>query len=179
VGEQNQQLNAASIEEIAIVTTSAAAEYSRARGGFANVGPAGNKMNKGKSPASRGVPFATFCHIEALRESYQVGEPIELYVAIRNQSRKSVKVPISLSVSDGTALFLILDEARNPLPQPRSRARSVKRRTLLPGEWVLFKITLNGAGGYQLDRPGVYQVVLLGSELGLSDSTQMTLRIDP
>ncbi len=48
-----------------------------------------------------------------------------------------------------------------------------------PGEWILFKVTLKGAGGYQLNRPGDYHVVLLGSELRLPDSTELTLTIEP
>jgi hypothetical protein len=56
---------------------------------------------------------------------------------------------------------------------------SAKKRDLQPGEWIVFKILLNGEGGYHLDRPGLYHLVFLGSDLDLPDSTQLVLRIEP
>ena len=108
-----------------------------------------------------------------------MGEPIELYVAIRNLSGKTVKVPASFSVPQGTAPFRILDDAWQDLASPIPVSCAEKKRALAPGEWIVFKITLNGEGGYHLDRPGLYYLVFLGSELGLPDSTQLTLRLEP
>jgi Ca-activated chloride channel family protein len=170
-GKLVDYLSVESIDEIEVVTAGAGASFSRAQGGFLGVAPAvrGNLKYRA-SPV--------FSRLGALRKSYHMGEPIELYVAIRNLSSKTVKVPASLSVSQGTAPFRILDDSWKSLASPAAMS-CTERRSLAPGEWVVFRILLNGEGGYQLSRPGLYYLVLLGSELGLPDSTQLTLRIEP
>jgi hypothetical protein len=175
VGSQDRKLvdylSVESLDEIEVVTAGAGASFSRAQGGFLGVVPAVRGSLK-----YRASPV--FSRLGALRKSYHMGEPIELYVAIRNLSSKTVKVPASLSVSQGTAPFRILDDSWKSLASPAAMS-CTERRSLAPGEWVVFRIFLNGEGGYQLSRPGLYYLVFLGSELGLPDSTQLTLRIEP
>ena len=176
VGSQDRKLvdylSVESLDEIEVVTAGAGASFSRAQGGFLGVAPAvrGNLKYRA-SPV--------FSRLGAVRKSYHMGEPIELYVAIRNLSSKTVKVPSSLSVSQGTAPFRILDDTWQDLAGPIPVSCTERRRSLAPGEWIVFRIILNGEGGYQLSRPGLYYLVFLGSELGLPDSTQLTLRIEP
>ena len=124
-----------------------------------------------------GLP--AFSRLRALRNTYHLGEEIEVFIAIKNLSRKTILVPASLSVPDGTALFRILDDTWTALPHPASGICRERKRKLPPGGKIAVKVTLNGAGGYRLDRPGLYHIVFLGSELGLPDSTQLTLRVEP
>jgi hypothetical protein len=123
--------------------------------------------------------WPTFCRLMAARKSYRVGERIVLQIAIKNLSQRTLRLPAALSVADGTALFRILDEGWSATPNPVSARRAEKKRALLPGDWIVFKVTLNAEGGYRLDRPGLYRLVFLGSELDLPDSTQLTIRIEP
>jgi len=159
--------------------TGVSAAYSRAQGAFSSIVQGSGGPPGGRQAIQRAVTSPVFCRLGAVRKSYRVGEKIDLYVAIKNLFRKTVKVPAFLSVSGGTALFRILDDEWNAVPGPVSGSCIERKRALLPGEWILFKVTLNGEGGYRLDRPGLYCLVFLGSELGLPDSTQLTLRIDP
>jgi hypothetical protein len=170
-------LSVESIDEIEIITAGAGAGFGRAQGGFSGILTAANGRQKDKGVAR--VYRAVFSRLGTLRKSYHMGEPIELYVAIRNLSSKTVKVPTSLSVSQGTAPFRILDETWQDLAGPIPVSCTERRRSLAPGEWIVFRIILNGEGGYQLSHPGLYYLVFLGSELGLPDSTQLTLRIEP
>ncbi len=165
-----------SIDDIEVITSGAGASYGRAQGGFTGVATS-RTVSKGATAAFS--VYRVFCRLSALRKSYHVGEPIELYVAVRNLSGKMVKVPASLSVPLGTAPFRILDDTWKDLASPIPVTCARKQRALAPGEWIVFKITLNGEGGYRLERPGLYYLVFLGSELGLPDSTQLALRIEP
>jgi Ca-activated chloride channel family protein len=165
-----ENLSVESIEEIEVITAGASASFGRAQGGFVAITPTASR--KYRAPA-------VFSRLGALRKSYHAGEPIELYVAIRNLAGKTVKVPASLSVPLGTAPFRILDETWQDLASPIPVSCARKQRALAPGEWIVFKILLNGKGGYRLERPGLYYLVFLGSKLGLPDSTQLALRINP
>jgi len=167
----NPNIHGARDTNVVTLVDGAGASFSRAQGGFLGIAPAvpGSRRYRG-SPV--------FSRLGSLRKSYHVGEPIELYVAMRNLSSKTVKVPASLSVSQGTAPFRILDDSWKSLASPAAMS-CTERRSLAPGEWIVFRIILNGEGGYRLDRPGLYYLVFLGSELGLPDSTQLTLRIEP
>jgi len=171
-GVVGENLSAESIEEISIITAGAGASFSRGQGGFVGL----SQKEKYAARSYRASPI--FCRLGALRKSFLVGEPIEIYVAMRNLSSKAVKVPASLSVVQGTAPFRILDASWKDVATPIPSRCTEKQRTLAPGEWIVFKIVLNGEGGYRLDQPGLYYLVFLGSELGLPDSTQLTLRID-
>ncbi|HEV8336163.1 MAG TPA: VIT domain-containing protein [Candidatus Polarisedimenticolia bacterium] len=206
-GQSSSNISAKALAEIQVITSGATAQFSRATGGFVKIAK-GRKGIPGAKQAVRHGPFPTLCRLAAPQKSYHVGENIALYVAIKNISPKTVKIPASLSVFDGTALFRILDDEWNAItPQPAyvkgpakvisgkevgsaqpanpgknmNPARmtsSSKKRDLQPGEWIVFKILLNGKGGYHLDRPGLYHLVLLGSHLGFPDTIQLTLRID-
>jgi len=165
-------LSVESLDEIEVITAGAGASFSRAQGGFLGVVPAVQGSRK-----YRASPV--FSRLGTLRKSYHVGEPIELYIAIRNLSSKAVKVPSSLSVPGGTAPFQILDDSWMSLASPTVRSCTERQRSLAPGDWIVFRVILNGEGGYRLDRPGLYYLVFMGSELGLSDSTQLILRIEP
>ncbi len=122
-------------------------------------------------------PF--FCHLRAARNGYHAGEAIEVLVAIKNLSQKSLLVPDALSVVEGSALFRILDDAGNVLEQPTSGSCLENKRSLAPGAWFVYKVVLNGMGGFRLDRPGLYHIKFMGSEVGLPDSSQLALRIEP
>jgi hypothetical protein len=50
---------------------------------------------------------------------------------------------------------------------------------LQPGARVTLRLVINGAGGYELTKPGTYHIVLLGTEIGVSNSNTLTLRILP
>jgi hypothetical protein len=50
---------------------------------------------------------------------------------------------------------------------------------LQPGARLTLRIVLNGAGGYRLIKPGTYHVVFLGTEIGLTNSNSVTLKLDP
>jgi Ca-activated chloride channel family protein len=177
--ESGGNLTVETIEDIEVITSGGGAVYGRAQGAFSGI-VQGSGGRPGESEGIRRAPFSpVFCRLDALRKSYRVGEKIEIYVAIKNQSRKTVRVPASLSVPEGMALIRIMDAEWNVLPPPDAAGGSVKKRALLPGEWIVFKVTLNGKGGYQLKDPGQYHLVFMGSELGLSDSTRLTLRIGP
>jgi hypothetical protein len=170
-----EDLDTEAIEEIEVPTAGAGAAFSRAQGGFVNIVPATGPTRNARGDAGA---FPVFCMLKASAKSHRVGEPISLYIGIRNLSGKPLKIPRSLS-SLGSVPFRLLDPSWTELPSPVPAPASERRRILLPGEWVFFKVTLNGQGGYKLDRPGIYQVVFLGSKLGLVDSTQLALRIVP
>jgi hypothetical protein len=173
-----------SLEEIEVITSGASAEFAPARCGFVKVVKNG-KAIAGAKPAIRQA-FPMICRLSSPRKSYHIGEDIVLYVAIKNITAKTVKIPASLSVLDVATLFRILDDKGNPVstqpPSPTSlvkKTRPGKRRELQPGEWIVFKLKLNDDGGYLLDQPGLYRLVFHGSQLGVPDSIELTLRIEP
>jgi len=178
-GKGCQEDNLDSIAEIETLTACAGANFKAAQGALANIVQGGSGPGKERLAGRRSGLLPAFCRLGASRKTYRVGERIDLYVAIKNLSRKNLKVPASLSISDGTASFRVLSDEWTALPQPASGSCPEKKRQLLPGEWIVFKVTLNGAGTYRLDRPGFYHLVFLGSDLGLPDSTQLTLRVEP
>ncbi|HLE21671.1 MAG TPA: hypothetical protein VJB88_11180, partial [Vicinamibacteria bacterium] len=119
------------------------------------------------------------CQIEATQESYRVGEAIEILVTFTNRTGHSIDVPDTLSAVDGSARFQILDTSWKVLPQPTANPTSPKSIRLQPGGRVTLRLGLNAPGGYRLNQPGIYHIVLLGSPLGLPNSNTLTLRIDP
>jgi Ca-activated chloride channel homolog len=177
-GKSASNISREAIEAIEVITTGASAEFSRAEGGFVSVTKSMMAMPGDKPAINLNDSLQTYCGLASSRTTYRLGESIVLYVAIKNISPKAVKVPATLSISDGTALFRILDDEWNTVPQALSKPHPLKKRELRPGEWIVFKITINGEGGYRLDRPGLYHLAFLGSELGLPDSTQLTLKIE-
>jgi Ca-activated chloride channel family protein len=122
---------------------------------------------------------ALSCRIEAALSSYRVGEAIEIVVTIENSTSRTVQVPAALSVVDGTARFQILDAQWKETAHPTTRPGKARTIALQPGARVSLPLVINGAGGYQINTPGTYHIVLLGSDLGLPNSNTLTLRIDP
>ncbi len=116
--------------------------------------------------------------IEAAKQTVRPGEPIEISVTIENRHRRPVQVPAEMSVAKGTARFLILDARLQALQHPVARSRPPRLR-LRPGVRVTFTVTLNGSGGYRLDRPGIYHIVFMGSDFGLADSNRLIVTITP
>ena len=178
-GEFAGDLDLASIQEIEVIVQGATAEFTRAEGGFVGIIKGGKAKSKNSRATRSAEPFPTLCRLGAARKEHHLGKEIVLYLAIRNLSTKPIAVPASLSVSDGTALFRILDEGWNEVPHPQPGTNPASQRQLSPGDWIVFTVTVNGGVGYKLDRPGVYHLVFLGSSIGLVDSTQLTLRIEP
>ncbi|HEU5182064.1 MAG TPA: VIT domain-containing protein [Candidatus Polarisedimenticolia bacterium] len=119
-----------------------------------------------------------FLFLRTARTGYRVGEPIEILVAIKNLSLNNLMIPDALSVEDGSSSFRILDDAGNILDQPEPGICLERKRTIAPGAWFVYRLVLNGAGRFQLDRPGVYQVRFLGFDAGLPDST-LLLKLEP
>ncbi|HXU10693.1 MAG TPA: hypothetical protein VN898_01900, partial [Candidatus Binatia bacterium] len=147
-------------------TSGASAEYGQALGGFVNVI---------KAKPIEGVVM----RISAPRSEYRTGEPIELSMTIENQSARAVQLPAALRVADGSARFRIFDAQGVAIGDPVSAQGPVSMMTLQPGATTTLKIMLNGAGGYRIDRPGVYRVTLLGKGLGLGNSNALSLTIKP
>jgi len=176
-GSFEDNLTMESIEAIEVVTAGASAGFSAAQGGFVTIASGRASTQAGTEDLS---VFPVFCTLKASSRRHHAGEPVQLYVVLKNLTGKAISIPVSLSVSDGSALFRILDPSwKEVTPPALQQAAALRYRALPPGGWIIFKITLNGEGGYKLDRPGLYQVVFLGSKLGLVDSTQLALRIEP
>ena len=117
------------------------------------------------------------CRIEAAKETYQVGEAIELVVILENTTRRNAAVPSTLSIPNGTARFQILDTDWKTLPHPSPQPRAPETTELRPGERASFRLLLNGEEGYRLDGAGRYHIVFLGTGIGLPNSNTLTLRL--
>ena len=100
-------------------------------------------------------------------------------VTIENSTGRTIEVPAALSVIDGTARFQILDAGWKTTAHPATRPGKPRTIALQPGARVRLTLVINGAGGYQIKKPGTYHIVLLGSGLGLPNSNTLTLRINP
>ncbi len=124
-------------------------------------------------------PRGIVSRLEAARPRYRVGEPIELVLILENATAGTIRVPAAMIVVDGTARFQVMDSNWNVLPHPTSRAAKPATVELQPGARVTLRIVINGAGGYRLTEPGTYHVVFLGTEIGLTNSNSITLKLDP
>jgi Ca-activated chloride channel family protein len=161
---ETSTVNTETTPEIEVKTFGATAEYGRAQGGLVKVG---------QVPPMAGVVI----HISAVQSEFPVGQPIELSVTIENRSSKAVQVPAALSIGDGSARFRVLDAQGVAVVDPVSAPGTVRLTTIQPGARTMFKVRLNDSGGYLIERPGTYQVTLLGAGLGGRDSNILTLRI--
>jgi len=161
-------------QEILTLTSGASAGFSAASGG--TVGGKAQKIRVTGSPRNMNPgALRSVCRIETTRSEYAAAERIEVTIAITNLSTEPLTVPMSLSTSNGSARFQILDAGGQPLPDPPVVHAGRPKRTLKRGETVTFRFVLNEEGGYRLAAGATYSVVFLGSEHGLVDSNRLTI----
>jgi hypothetical protein len=143
--------------------------------------PRPEKVRPAETPSllQMAAPSRMLCRIESQRTSYRASEPIEIVVTFENTTRKAVRVPTHLSVVDGSARFQILDSNWKTIPHPTRQSNKPTMMELQPGARITLRLVINGAGGYQLTKPGTYHIVLLGNETDVSNSNTLTLQILP
>ena len=150
--------------------------------------PEGEGVTEGSQPRKERDRFALndrdekgilACRIETARTTYRVGEPIEILVTISNLTSQTIQVPVGLSAIDGTARFQVADTSWKATPHPTTNAATPKSIPLQPGAQITLRVVLNASGGYQLSKPGMYHIVLLGAAIGLPNSNTLTVRLVP
>jgi Ca-activated chloride channel family protein len=122
-------------------------------------------------------PARLLCRIQSAQVIYRLGEIIEVIMTVRNPSDRHLLVPESLTVAGG-ARFLIVDDRGQTLKHPTGEIEVDRRVPVSPSGTVSFRVTLNGPGGYPIDRAGTYRIVFLGSDLGIAESNILVLTID-